>query len=125
MSEPAMPPSREPAKSAEVERRESLRYYPRGTETFHHLHGIVEGSSGTAQVRNLSGGGVSLVFDRRIEPEAVVTLQLRNTAQPYACKLSLRVIYLQERPSGQWILGGAFMRKLTHEELQALLAEQQ
>lgn len=124
MPEPPVSFSREPDRPGPVERRESLRHYPHDAETFRHLQGVVEGCPGTAQVRNLSGGGVSLLFGRRIEPEAVVNLQLLNTAKPFKCKVALRVIYLQERPSGQWILGGAFARKLEPSELEALLMEQ-
>jgi hypothetical protein len=106
-----------------VERRETVRYFPRQGQTFHHLQANMEGCAGEAQVRNLSAGGISLVFDRRVEPAAVVNLELRNIAKALVRKYRISVIYLQEHPTGQWILGGAFTRKLKHDELQALLAE--
>lgn len=121
MSEPSQPAPREPGKSGQPERRESERFSPSEGETFRHLRAVVDGCPGAALVRNYSAGGISLIFDRRIEPAAVVHLQLLNTDNNYSRKLALRVIYLQERPNGRWILGGSFTRKLNANELQALL----
>jgi hypothetical protein len=123
MSEPTLPSSREPVRSGQVERRDSLRFSPLEGETFRCLQGLIEGCPGSARVRNLSAGGVSLIFDRRIEPVPVVKLQLLNTATQYARKLALHVIYLQEQPNGRWIMGGSFAHKLKEGELQALLTE--
>lgn len=123
MSESSQPSPRQPVNPGRPERRESLRFSPAEGETFRHLRAVVDGCSGDGLVRNYSAGGISLVFDRRIEPAAVVNLQLHNTDTNYSRKLVLSVVYLQERPNGRWILGGSFTRKLNLDELQALLAE--
>jgi hypothetical protein len=75
----------------------------------------------TAKVRNLSAGGISLVVDRDFEPQSVLTVQLVNTERNVACSLKVRVVYTVPHPSGDWILGGAFTRQLSEEELKAFV----
>lgn len=111
--EPVIPPG--------AERRTAVRYYPSGSDTFTHMSAVVEGLSGTTRVRNISATGISLIVDQDLDPEAEVQLQLRNLSKLFSCRLPLRIVYMVERPSGEWIVGGAFARKLTDQEMKALL----
>jgi hypothetical protein len=111
----------EPAKPPGAERRVTVRYVPSGSDTFAHMSAVVEGFSGTASVRNISVAGISLIVDHDLDPDAEVNLQLRNLSKLFSCRVPLRIIYMVERPSGEWILGGSFSRKLTDDEMIALL----
>lgn len=113
--------SEEPIKSPKAQRRVSLRYSPIGSETFTHLNAVVEGFFGTVGVRNISTTGISLIVDYDLEPDLVVNLQLRNLGKMFSCRVPLRIVYMVEKPSGEWILGGAFGRKLLDKEIKALL----
>jgi hypothetical protein len=113
--------SQGPGRPAGAERRASVRYYPNGADTLTHIMALVEGQSSRVGVRNLSAGGISLILDDWIEPGTLVSVRLHNPGRLFSCKLPVRVIYLVERPAGDWILGGAFARKLLLDELRALL----
>jgi len=113
--------SQDPAKPAGAERRRSFRHGPERAETFTHLRAVVEGYASQAGIRNISASGISLILDPWIEPETVVTVQLQHRGRMFSCRVPVRVVYLVERPDGDWILGGAFDRKLEGEELRALL----
>lgn len=102
------------------DRRDALRY-PCSLATSCHVVASLVGSSGTAKVRNLSAGGISLVLDHGVEPHSTVSVQLVNTKRNDTCTVQVRVIYNIEHPSGEWIVGGAFTRPLRDEELQAFL----
>lgn len=114
--------SEEPDKPPGAERRVAVRYYPSGADTFTHMNAVVEGFAGTARVRNISATGISLIVDHDLDPDTEVSLQLRNLSKLYSCRLPLRIVYMVERPSGEWILGGAFVRKLTDHEMKGLLS---
>lgn len=103
-----------------ADRRRATRY-PCNLETANHLIAQLEGDVWPARVRNVSVTGISLVLARRVEPETVVNLELFNKVHHFYCKLPLRVVYILERADGTFMLGGAFSRDLTNEELQGLL----
>lgn len=106
----------------EANRREAIRYNI-NLETSVLLIAALEGDTTPIRVRNISSGGISLVLTRGVEPDTVLSIQLLNRPRMYFCKVDVKVTYVVEHPSGDWILGGAFARKLTNEELRALLAK--
>jgi c-di-GMP-binding flagellar brake protein YcgR len=103
-----------------AERRESIRFGI-NLETSVRLIAAVEGDPTPARVRNISAGGISLVLNRGVDPDTMLNVQLLNRPQMFLCKVEVRVTYIVEHPTGDWILGGAFARKLTDEELRCLL----
>lgn len=111
----------EPDKPPGAERRAAVRYYPSGSDTFSHMSAVIEGLPGSAHVRNISATGISLIVDHDLDQDSEVQLQLRNLTKLFSCRIPLRIVYMVERPSGEWILGGAFVRKLTDNEMKALL----
>lgn len=103
-----------------TERRRATRY-PVTLETAKHLIAQIEGDAWPARVRNISVSGISLILGRRVEPETVVNLELFNKDHHFYCKVPLRAIYILEHADGNFMLGGAFVRELTNEELRGLL----
>ncbi|MBY0527894.1 MAG: hypothetical protein K2R98_31140 [Gemmataceae bacterium] len=110
-----------PNAPSESNRREAVRYNI-NLETSCLLIAAVEGDLSPVRVRNISAGGISLVLNHGCEPDTIMTVQLLNRPRMYMCKVDVRITYIVEHPSGDWILGGAFNRKLTDEELRSLLA---
>jgi hypothetical protein len=102
------------------ERRVAPRH-PCSLVTSCHLIADLEGVPHSVKVRNISASGISLVLDRSIDPQSIVSIQLTNTTRNFTCSLRVRVIYNIEHPSGEWIMGGAFTRRLKEDELQAFL----
>ncbi|MFN4258734.1 MAG: PilZ domain-containing protein [Gemmataceae bacterium] len=95
--------------------------FPCNLDTSCTLIASVEGEAQPVKVRNISAGGISLIVPRGFEPHSVLTLQLVNKLKNYRCDVRIRVIYCLEHPTGEWILGAAFTRNLTDEELRAFL----
>lgn len=112
-----------PGMQKPVSQRELLegRSAVRHLITSDRLMASLRGNSAVVRVRNLSATGISLVLPHAVEAETVLPLELLNLGRMFICKVDMRVVYTLEHPSGDWILGCAFLRKLTDEELQALL----
>ena len=91
-------------------------------ETAKHLVAAVGEALWPARVLELSSAGVRLLLRRRFEPGAWVLLELANRARASSCALVLRVTHVTDQGDGAFVLGGAFARKLTYQELTALLA---
>lgn len=72
-------------------------------------------------VRNLSVAGVGLVLHSEIEPGQVVQVQFRHHLRRFACQVPVRIVYVEPHPSGVFVAGGAFARKLTGKEIVGLL----
>jgi len=111
-----------PAAPSEANRRESVRYNI-NLDTSCLLIAALEGDSSPVRVRNISAGGISLVLSHGVEPDTLLTVQLLNRPRMFLCKIDVRITYVVEHPSGDWILGGAFTRKLTDDELRSILAK--
>ncbi|MBY0527508.1 MAG: PilZ domain-containing protein [Gemmataceae bacterium] len=112
--------SAEESEKSGIERRASTRY-PCNLATSCRLAASVKGTAYTARVRNISAGGVSLVLNHEFVSGELVALDLRSTTRNFARTLQVRVIYCIEHPSGDWILGGAFVEPLADDEVKAFL----
>lgn len=108
-------------RSASGEERRRDTRFPIDVNASSRLIVIIEGNAGPVQVRNLSIGGIGLVLDRGYDIGTLINLQLLKRPSMVPCKVEVRVTYVMEHPCGEWVLGGAFNRKLTEPELQALL----
>lgn len=112
-------PAPEPAES---NRRQSYRF-DINLDTSCLLIAALENDVSPVRVRNISAGGISLVLSHGVETHTILTVQLLNRPRMFLCTVDVRVTYAVEHPTGDWILGGEFNRKLTVEELRALLAK--
>jgi 3-deoxy-D-arabino-heptulosonate 7-phosphate (DAHP) synthase class II len=114
--------STDPAESeGGIERRASTRY-PCNLATSCRLGATVKGDSHPARVRNISAGGISLVLSQPALSGDLVAVDLRSMTRNFARTLQVRVIYCIEHPSGDYILGGAFVNPLTEDEVKAFLS---
>ncbi len=103
-----------------MDRRDDLRF-ALGQETLCHLVAGVGEALWPARVLDLSARGARLVLRRRFEPGALVLVELANGARVFSCALVMRVVHATRRDDGAWVVGGAFARKLGHNELMALM----
>jgi hypothetical protein len=103
-----------------ADRRESIRYGI-NLETSCRLLAMVQGEPQPVRVRNISAGGISLVLTHEVPGDTPLEIELLNRPEMFLCKLQVRITYRVEHPSGDWIIGGAFTRKLAEEELRLLL----
>ncbi len=74
-----------------------------------------------ARVRDISAGGVGLLLDFRFEPGTTLALELRHAKRRQTLPLSVQVKHASPLEDGEWLLGTAFERPLTEDEVQALL----
>ena len=123
----AKPPTKSPAADGKSEddrwkdRRESVRYGI-NLETSCRLLAMVQGEPQPVRVRNISAGGISLVLPHEVSADELLEVELLNRPEMFLCKLQVRITYRVEHPTGDWIIGGAFTRKLREDELKSLLA---
>jgi hypothetical protein len=111
----------QPESQGGIERRASTRY-PCNLATSCRLGAAVKGDSHPARVRNISAGGVSLVLTQPVISGELISVDLRSMTRNFARTLQVRVIYCIEHPSGEYILGGAFVNTLTEDEVKAFLS---
>ena len=104
-----------------ADRRLALRFAISPETSCHLVAGVGE-TLWPARVLELSSAGIRLLVRRRFDPGAWVLLELANGARIFSCALVLCVAHVAERGDGAFVLGGAFARKLTYQELMALLA---
>jgi hypothetical protein len=72
-----------------------------------------------ARVRDISAGGVGLILGRRFEPESVLWVELPEEAAP-ARHYLVRVVRVHPCPGKKWLVGCAFARPLTDDEVKTL-----
>lgn len=75
----------------------------------------------TAQIRDLSVGGVGVVLNRRFERGAGLAIEIPETTSCPATTLMGRVVHTTSMPGGQWLHGCEFVSLLSDDELQRLL----
>jgi hypothetical protein len=73
------------------------------------------------RILEVSTSKISLILDQRLEPGAVLSIELHNTTRSVVHRMFVRVMHVRIHPNGKWILGGVFAHKLRDEELRALL----
>jgi hypothetical protein len=73
------------------------------------------------RINNLSASGISLFVHRRFELGRVMPARLINRASNSAFDVQIRVVALVELPGSSFVLGAAFHRNLSEDELRALV----
>jgi hypothetical protein len=76
----------------------------------------------SGSIQEVSSGGITLNLRRRFEPGTVLNVELAPNANGPRC-LVLRVVHATQQTNGRWIIGCAFDRPLSAEELQAFFEE--
>jgi hypothetical protein len=84
--------------------------------------GIGGGELPDARVLNISTTGLCLATTGRVRPGSVVVLKLLSEAHSLSRPLLVRIIHSTQQGDGGWHSGGSFVRRLTDQELEAILA---
>src|SRR5262249_38303458 len=74
-----------------------------------------------ARDRDVSTGGISLVYQRRLKPGSDLAIQLEHEESELSRILMARVVHAIPLARGKWRMGCQFSGWLTDEELTALL----
>jgi hypothetical protein len=82
---------------------------------------FADGRTEEAWAHNLSETGIGLNMGHALEPGTVLIIRLKGSAQSQALALAAVVIHSTRELDGSWRVGCAFDRKLTPEEMDALL----
>jgi hypothetical protein len=104
-----------------AERRRSQRF-PCTLDTSCRLVAAVVGDPHILRVRNISAGGISLIFDKPVEPETMLYVELLNRPRSFLCMIRMRVLYCVEHPQGAFIVGAHFIPELSPEQMDGLLS---
>jgi hypothetical protein len=73
------------------------------------------------RIRNLSAGGISLVFDQAPNVIQFCVLELSNPSRTFSCSVRARLLYQVEQ-SGAYLVGASFPDKLDPMMLNSLLS---
>jgi hypothetical protein len=76
-----------------------------------------------ARLVNISQGGIALSMTRRFERGTGLLIDLLLPTGQASPPLRARVIHVARAPSGNWIVGCAFLRPMSEEDLTALLEQ--
>lgn len=110
------------ANTGVIERRASVRFSCERRGIWFQVGGGRLGPSWcAARLRDLSAGGIGLILERRFEPGMVLAAELTNAAKSFSRQAQLRVVHATAQADGSYVVGCAFGRLLTDQELQALL----
>jgi hypothetical protein len=111
--DPSTPAGR---REARQQRREARRWSP-SQWTPCALHALSGESLCSGWVCNMSLLGVGVVVDRPLDPGASVFINLVNAPHTYSLGMVLNVARCVRTYSGDYLIGGKFLRRLTPDEL--------
>jgi hypothetical protein len=75
-----------------------------------------------ATIRNVSEGGLAVVLGRRFERGAGLAIELPGTGSRPSETLLTKVMNISPLPDGKWLLGCAFVSRLSEDEVQCVVA---
>lgn len=119
MSEPTSFPPEPGAPPSSVERRKSVRY---AANRFIAGYLITDDNRiiWTRALHDISASGIGLIVDRRIDPGALLTLDLYLPRRlPRLCQV--RVMHTLDDATGTFLIGGTFAQELAEDEVAELL----
>jgi hypothetical protein len=96
------------------------RYQIRHAKKAHLITHLLDAERRPAHILDLSEVGVTLLLGRHLNPGKVVTVGLHHIPRGFGCELPARVVFAAEC-RGAFLLGAAFTRELTDEEMAGLL----
>ena len=74
-----------------------------------------------AWVVNLSVTGAGLLLNQPVEADSWVLIELESPTTSLTLEVSARVAHATRQPDGNWLLGCAFAKPLSTDELDAML----
>jgi hypothetical protein len=77
--------------------------------------------SWVARMQDLSQKGIGLLFKRRFEVGAKLTVELLVEGRGEPVQLHVQVVHADQKPDGKWYVGCQLAMELSEEELQSLL----
>jgi PilZ domain len=77
--------------------------------------------SWSAQIQDISRGGVNLLGNHPFDAGTVLKIELPLTDGVIPTTILARVVHASAKPNGVWALGCAFVKELREEELEALV----
>ena len=107
-------------KVAAMDRRATIRYPS-------HSEGVCLPVGGgadvrwSAQVKDVSDGGINLLVNRRFEPGSVLMLDFKGQHPDRPVCLLVRVVHVQALSKRKWSLGCRFGRRIGEEEVKSLV----
>jgi hypothetical protein len=114
------PESGEPAAIHE-ERRRAERF-PCSLQPFWQVEGQEQVESPPTRIENISSTGIGLRVDDPLKPGVVLVIKLQSTDRRLSRPLPARVMHATPQPEGDWLVGCQFVRRLSDEDMQALLS---
>ena len=75
----------------------------------------------SAQIQDISRGGVNLLGNHPFDPGTVLKIELPLTDRVVPATILARVVHANAKPNGVWALGCAFVKELAEDEMRALL----
>lgn len=112
-----------PAASADDRRR--AERYPCEMQPLISEWGSNTGESSMARVHNISTTGLALLTPARVRPGRVLVIKLQSETLGQSRPLLVRVIHSTQQSDGSWLSGGAFVRRLSEEEIAIILRDGQ
>ena len=102
------------------DQRAWVRFPTQGTVEYRQLPGD-DGSSRTADLVDLSPGGLGLIVADPLEPGDAITVNLRRQNKQADRSMLACVVYMAERPDGKRAVGCNFLHELSERELKELV----
>jgi hypothetical protein len=114
------PLSLQPELSGPLDLRSAERF-PGDPQCFCQVNDSSRNGPNTGVVWDISAAGIGFVLDRRLEPGAVVELEMTNPQRAFSCRVLVRVIHSDiQFPNDAWLHGGFFLREFGANELECL-----
>src|SRR5262249_46849618 len=107
-----------------VSERRAVKRHANPAE-LHEIAAVLDGSVFPAYVHDLSPTGASLVVGEPVEADSYAIIELYNRPRHFWYRKPLQVLHVRARPDGTWLVGGAFRRGLSHEQIEELLADEE
>jgi hypothetical protein len=112
---------RRPEPETGEERRVWLRY-PCDLETTLKAANDPQPQRLSGRVLNISRGGVQLLVNERVEPGALLSVDLPGATDSFASRILAYVVRVVTRPGGGWTVGCTFATELDDEDLEPFAA---
>lgn len=74
----------------------------------------------SVRIRDISTGGIGLLFTEPVEPGTVLTLELQNAERTVTRTVLARAVHVRPVGQGEWALGCTFLSRLEEDEVMAL-----
>jgi c-di-GMP-binding flagellar brake protein YcgR len=97
--------------------------FPCNIHASYMLVGDIDAEPFSAQVLNISPSGIGLIVDREIETGTLLSLELQSPDRSSSLSIVSCVVHAGKRGANEWALGCNFIRELSDQDLQCLVAE--